>query len=88
MDAKKKPRRIIVAACAPASYGFAPEEYFSLIETVIAGKERDPGRILRHVDLMLDHQARNLERPGGRSRRRGPGGAFGGRAGPVLLGDP
>ena len=42
---KKKPCTLTIAACAPAAYGFAPEQYFPLIQGVIDGQERDPARI-------------------------------------------
>jgi len=64
MTAKQNPRPLAIAACAPAAYGFAPEDCAPLIQGVIDGKECDPDRILCHVDLLLDHQARNLERAG------------------------
>ena len=60
----KKPRRLVVVACAPASYGFLPAEFDAATERMIKGLERKPAQILAHVERMLDHQARILRRAG------------------------
>jgi predicted amidohydrolase len=56
------PREIKIAACAPASYGFVPEKDVPATGRMIKGYETDPACIHEHVDRMLDHQLRNLQK--------------------------
>ena len=58
-------RRLTIAACAPAAHGFASESECVLVERVIKGKEGDPERVLRHVDILLDHHMAILKRAAG-----------------------
>lgn len=58
-------RSLVVAACAPAAHSFVPPEHNAATERMIKGTERNPQRIREHVERMLDHHARILERAGG-----------------------
>jgi predicted amidohydrolase len=58
-------QRIVVAACAPASYGFVAPEHNRVTERIIQGRERSLKRIREHVARMLEHHARILRRAGG-----------------------
>ena len=58
-------RSIMVAACAPASHGFVPPEHVAVTERVIGGRETSRARIREHVERMLAHHVRILERAGG-----------------------
>ncbi|OPZ26721.1 MAG: N-carbamoyl-D-amino acid hydrolase [Lentisphaerae bacterium ADurb.BinA184] len=58
------PRRLTLAACAPASYGFVAPADAPATERMIAGKETDPGAIRAHVGRLLDHHERMLGRAG------------------------
>jgi len=58
-------QRIVVAACAPASYGFVAPQHNRATERIIQGKERSAKRIREHVARMLEHHGRLLSRAGG-----------------------
>lgn len=57
-------RRITIAACAPASFGFVSAQHETVTERMIAGKETDPAVISSHADRLLDHHERILVRAG------------------------
>jgi predicted amidohydrolase len=59
-----KNRTIMVAACAPASYGFVKPQFNDVTTRIIDGRETHPARIGEHVQRLLDHQIRILERAG------------------------
>jgi predicted amidohydrolase len=56
------PREIRIAACAPASFGYVQEKDETATVRMIKGLETDPSSIRAHVDRLLDHQLRNLEK--------------------------
>jgi predicted amidohydrolase len=46
---------VTVSACAPASYGFVPEDAVPATARMIHGDETDPLLVREHVDRLLDH---------------------------------
>ncbi len=58
-------RRLTVAACAPASFGFVAPEQVAATERMVAGQETDPAAIEAHAERFLDHHGRLLERAAG-----------------------
>ncbi len=58
-------RLLAIAACAPSSCGFAPPSESRLVEMVSKGRECDPVGVLRHVDILIEHQIGILERAAG-----------------------
>lgn len=60
-----RPRKITIAACAPASFGFVPETAVAATERAIKGLVTDGRAMAEHVDRMLDHHLRVLEKAAG-----------------------
>ena len=59
-----KGRKLTIAACGPASFGFVAKEHEEATERMIAGRETDPAVIRSHVERFLDHHERMLLRAG------------------------
>lgn len=59
-----KKQLVVIAACAPASYGFVAREDESDTVRMIEGRETNPAAIRAHVERFLDHHERMLCRAG------------------------
>ena len=57
-------RRVKIAACAPASYGFVAKADEEATMRMIEGRETDPAAIRAHVERHIDHHERMLRRAG------------------------